>query len=108
METINMKCRPFVQDRIIFWCPGCNTHHCVNKGWSFNGDFERPTFSPSILVRGSVPMTEEEMDRAYNGESIQLKPLICHSFVRDGNIEYLSDCTHELSGKTIPMEDIED
>ncbi|MGC4033677.1 MAG: hypothetical protein QM754_18485 [Tepidisphaeraceae bacterium] len=28
----------------------------------------------------------------------------CHSFVRDGQIEFLGDCTHELAGKTVPLE----
>lgn len=29
---------------------------------------------------------------------------ICHSFVRNGKIEFLSDCTHELAGKTVELE----
>jgi hypothetical protein len=28
----------------------------------------------------------------------------CHIFVRDGKIQFLNDCTHELAGKTVPME----
>jgi hypothetical protein len=59
--------------------------------WDFNGDMERPTLSPSILSR-------REMDG---------KPYVCHSFVRDGNIEFLSDCTHEFAGQTIPLPDVE-
>lgn len=27
----------------------------------------------------------------------------CHSFVRDGQIEFLSDCTHALAGKTVSL-----
>lgn len=103
-----MKCRAFVDDRIIFWCEGCNTHHCINGGWSFNGDYNNPTFSPSILVRGSVPLTEDELDKVFAGEVIEPIPLICHSFVRNGMIEYLSDCTHDLAGQTIELEDISD
>jgi hypothetical protein len=30
----------------------------------------------------------------------------CHSFVRAGMIEFLSDCTHELAGKTVPIPDL--
>ena len=30
----------------------------------------------------------------------------CHSFVTDGRIQYLDDCTHELRGQTIDLPDI--
>lgn len=74
--------------RWIFYCPGCGEHHGPNDSWCFNGDTERPTFSPSILVQGG----NERGDTR------------CHMFVRDGQIQYLSDCTHALAGTTVPME----
>lgn len=30
---------------------------------------------------------------------------VCHSFVRNGKIEFLSDCSHHLAGKIVPLED---
>jgi hypothetical protein len=35
----------------VFKCPGCNETHLFDKGWSFNGDLDRPTISPSLLIR---------------------------------------------------------
>lgn len=65
--------------------------HAVDpKRWSFDGNFERPTFSPSINN-----WTENS-----RGEVIRR----CHSFVESGSIRFLSDCTHELSGRTVPLE----
>jgi hypothetical protein len=32
---------------------------------------------------------------------------VCHSHVTDGKIQYLSDCTHELTGQTIEVEEPE-
>jgi hypothetical protein len=32
---------------------------------------------------------------------------LCHSFVRDGRIEFLSDCTHSLAGQTVELPEIE-
>ena len=29
----------------------------------------------------------------------------CHSFVREGRIEFLSDCTHALAGQTVELPD---
>lgn len=92
---------------LIFYCEGCQQHHGVNDKWDFNGDFEKPTFSPSILVRGTIPITDEEYERIMNGEKIEPSPFVCHSFVRDGQIQYLNDCTHFLAGKTVELEEID-
>lgn len=75
-----------------FYCPGCKQYHSfvterVSSGgpeWSWNGDTEKPTFWPSLLVNGS---NEKR----------------CHSWVRDGRIEYLADCWHDMRGKTVGM-----
>ena len=72
-----------------FMCPGCKEPHAPSNAWAFSGDPEKPTFSPSILVQGS------------NEDGQRMR---CHSFVRDGKIEFLSDCTHELRGMTVPLE----
>lgn len=58
-------------------------------GWSFNGDYENPTFSPSM--RASAPYGPEK------------KQHVCHSFVREGRIQYLGDCTHAMAGQTIEL-----
>lgn len=83
-----------------FRCPGCTTLHVIHVShptadtWTFNGDLKRPTFSPSILVNA---------DRSHPGLPR------CHSFVRDGCIQFLGDCTHDLAGRTVelPSEGVE-
>lgn len=42
-----------------FYCPGCKDYHGVSTNldlrgphWRFDGNLERPTFSPSVRVRG--------------------------------------------------------
>lgn len=78
-----------------FYCPGCQDIHQVwvdysgqpqRPNWGFNDDVEAPTFTLSLLVTrpGSV----------------------CHSFITDGNIQFLGDCTHALAGQTVPMPDM--
>ena len=74
----------------IFWCQGCGYCHHIDTSpgwWTFNGDTVRPTVSPSLLV---------------NKEQAGDHPR-CHIFIRDGQIKYLSDCTHELAGQTVAM-----
>jgi hypothetical protein len=76
-------------------CPGCGLRHIVNVDrnrpgpcWEWNGDKERPTISPSVNVRWEYAGVER----------------ICHHFVRNGSIEFLSDSTHKLAGQTVPLE----
>ncbi|MGE4274394.1 MAG: DUF6527 family protein [Desulfitobacterium sp.] len=87
-----------IRNEVYLWCPGCDGYHsiCVDHGgWTWNGNEENPTISPSILVRG------------VRGDDDQLKTL-CHSFVRDGKIQFLSDSAHALAGQTVELPDIED
>ncbi|HUP80813.1 MAG TPA: DUF6527 family protein [Pirellula sp.] len=77
--------------RYVFWCPGCKGSHQYQVGpppsWTFNGNFDSPTFTPSLLVR---PVKEAGIPR-------------CHLFVTDGKISYCTDCEHELAGQTVEM-----
>ncbi len=71
-----------------FYCPGCKGGHTVQTdapdGWGFNGDLEKPTFTPSVKLS--------------RGERVR-----CHSFVTDGQIQFLNDCEHALAGSTVPL-----
>lgn len=78
---------PWVQ----FMCPGCGRTHSINNTWTFNGDMERPTITPSVKV--TWPQGKGKPDR------------ICHSFVTDGKIQFLSDCTHSLAGQTVDLDE---
>lgn len=81
------------EKKYVFHCPGCGYAHWIrSKGpaprWNVSGLKEdRPTVSPSVRVRGQF---------------------MCHSFIRDGRIEYLRDSTHELSGQTVDIPDFDD
>jgi hypothetical protein len=28
---------------------------------------------------------------------------VCHSFITDGQIQFLGDCTHPMAGQTVPI-----
>lgn len=95
-------------EEFIFHCPGCEVGHSFVTKWSpielgarqperkdnppiwtFNGSLEQPTFSPSLLYK-----------RENNGGQL------CHLFVENGQIKYLSDCDHKLAGQTVDMENV--
>lgn len=81
---------------LMFHCPGCECAHGVrpqgpgpSPQWGWNGSMDRPTFSPSLLVTTDYPDHRD----------------VCHSFVRDGQIQFLTDCTHGLAGRTVEIPD---
>lgn len=95
----------------FFYCPACKRPHLVNVTpdgggctWSFNGDIEKPTLAPSVLTT-LPPGTRQNADPEYVDG---LPPDVCHLFVKEGEIQYLGDCTHEFAGKTIQMIDVDD
>lgn len=85
------------QKTLLFFCPGCKCGHQVwvngakspsGGSWNWNGSMDKPTFSPSILVFANDPARR------------------CHSYVRDGRIQFLTDSYHELSGATVSLEEM--
>lgn len=88
---------------LLLWCPGCEQagwgglHQIGYQGdgatpepvWSWNGDRERPTVTPSLLV------TRNEDEK-------------CHSYITDGSWVYQADSTHALAGQTVPLPDLPD
>lgn len=93
-----------------FICPACDETHQVGIDspttviWDYNDDTSLPTFSPSILVRGIIPPTDKELDEG----TFVRKPRVCHSFIENGMIRYLDDCTHKLSGQTVELPDFKE
>lgn len=113
---------------LIFWCPGCNRSHSIQHGagagprWGYNGNPDAPTFTPSVLARTTgapdgrsvmTPEEEREYDSIYASggrEAVFASRFgkVCHSFVTDGRIRFLGDCTHALAGQTVDLPDWEE
>jgi hypothetical protein len=81
-----------------FECPGCGSLHAFytkngpivggqEQNWVFNGDGDKPTISPSLDVCKDDPTQH------------------CHSFIKDGMIQFLGDCYHSLKGQTVEIPD---
>lgn len=99
MSQISKVLRAAEGGVLLFWCPGCDGAHSVQHGvghgprWHWDGNAERPTFDPSILVRWPD----------YQGRQDNPVQHVCHSFVRAGRIQFLDDCTHALAGQTVDL-----
>jgi hypothetical protein len=107
-----------------FFCPGCQHHHIYWTAeyprtpedqppvWTFNGDWERPTFRASLLntwgtyadpnwkCAGDTPEEIADLTRRFSGR--------CHLFISAGIIEFCGDCTHALNGQHVPMVEVSD
>lgn len=59
--------------------------------WTWNGSLNSPTIKPSVLTRGGDT----------NGEHV------CHSWINDGKVQFLDDCSHELAGQSLDLLDVE-
>lgn len=97
-----------------FWCPGCDEPHHVTSGWTYNGNPNAPTFTPSIHVSNGhyIPGFQpgDSCWCTFNAKLIAegKEPSVftcglCHTFVTDGKIQFLNDCTHHLAGQTVPI-----
>lgn len=58
--------------------------------WTWNGDVDKPTIRPSVLTTGFTRLSEG-------------KEMRCHTWVNDGQAQFLDDCSHELRGSTVDM-----
>ena len=57
--------------------------------WTWNASVDSPTLRPSVKTES-------------------WKGWLCHSWVTDGRVQFLSDTTHDLSGKTVDLLEITD
>jgi len=60
--------------------------------WTWNGSTDAPTLRPSVLTQG------------YRGEHVRFR---CHSWINDGQAQFLSDCSHDMAGQTVDLLDVQ-
>lgn len=88
----------YVEKKSPIWCMGCRGSwkeggpekhfpKCTGGAkmgpfqWTFNGNFDKPTFSPSLQYPGR-----------------------CHFNLIDGQLHFCADCNHPLANKVVPLE----
>lgn len=127
MGQISSKLRSVEGGGLSYWCQGCKTRHMIRHGdgpgprWGWDGNVDAPTFTPSVLVRSGhhVPDWEQHFPEGttpscwctYNAEHPEeadntFHCTLCHTFIKGGMVEFLSDCTHEFAGQTLPLPDL--
>lgn len=121
MSALSTVLRGGEGGRLSFWCPGCKSSHTIstegppNATWGWNGDVDKPIFTPSVLMRQghyAYDTPQETCWCTYNAANPD-KPAPftcerCHSFVgcngaQPGQIIFLGDCTHALAGQVVDL-----
>lgn len=119
MGALSKTLRDSEGNGLLFWCPGCDMAHRIQHGagsgprWTWNGSVEQPTFQPSVLVRwdhmseAGRKRSSEFRDKHGRYPDDVEEPYdvhdVCHTFVTDGRIQFLGDCTHALAGQTVDL-----
>lgn len=85
-----------------FWCPGCDKAHCVDDTkWTV--DPAMVTIQPSVLVGGKQWAQDAGFYKPGHAAVPAGGQIVCHSFVANGRIQFLSDSTHTLAGHTVDL-----
>lgn len=78
----------------VWHCPGCEELHQIKvPHWTFNEDLDKPDFEPSYLV----------FELVVDGRRLHHR---CHSYIKNGQMRFLGDCTHKLAGQTVEIPDV--
>jgi hypothetical protein len=114
---LSSKLRSVEGGGLMFRCPGCEESHMVTVGegagprWGYNGNPDAPTFTPSVLIKSGHYCEGQQGKDCWCtfeeriGRKSPFKCFVCHSFVTDGRIQFLGDCTHALAGETVDLPD---
>ena len=120
MQLLKIKNGVLEYTAVMFWCPGCEylykddpdpaggLHMLPVDGdtpfpkWTFNGNLEKPTLSPSILSSHDFARRPGP-----DGEIVEQK-FVCHSFLVDGVFQFLGDCTHQYANQFVPIPPLPD
>lgn len=121
MATLSKKLRKWTnpengEEGLTYWCQGCKDWHMIRtKGataWGWNGHVDRPTFTPSVLVTTGHYVNGRSPGNCYcdfaerhpeAAKGCRWKCQRCHTFITDGRVQFLGDCTHELAGQTLDL-----
>lgn len=94
------RCEPAEATHLELRLPGPSSFLCLpvqlrgkregTGNWTWNGSTEAPDLKPSVLSK---------MGRDGG--------IVCHSWINDGKVQFLGDCTHEFAGQTLDLLDVE-
>lgn len=91
---------------LAHWCPACEEMHAFaldgknasGAQWTWNGNVEAPSFSPSMLIKINPPGHPHYQPQATSS--------VCHYILTAGVINFCGDCTHAMKGQSVSLPDL--
>jgi len=113
MSQVSRKLRQ-TSEGYSHWCPGCEEMHCISltrnggPNWTFDGNVDVPTFSPSVRITGKQCINENGKwtGKWRLGPDGKALDGCCHYILNSGQIQFCPDSTHALAGKMVPLPDL--
>lgn len=107
MNQVSRKLRR-ASGAYMHWCPGCQEMHSLPDSWKFDGNLEKPSFTPSFKHEGVRTAKVKgkwvgEFVRDAKGNPV---PVICHYVLTSGVLNFCPDSTHDLAGRAVPLPDL--
>jgi hypothetical protein len=93
--------------RGYFFCPGCNDVHVLNidikrpliqNYWDWDENIEKPT------IAGEARVSSESRERG----KLRLVKKVCIFGVKEGNIFFSPESTHQYAGQSVPLPPLPD
>lgn len=83
--------------------------HKLPDSWKFDGNLTNPTFTPSFKHSGI--QREDDASGRWTGKWIydaagKPLPYVCHYILTKGILSFCGDCTHSMSGKSVPLPEL--
>lgn len=78
--------------RYIHWCPACEQMHPLPDSWTFNGNMNKPTFTPSFA------QTFVRWTGGINASGLGIgekQHVLCHYIITDGQLRFCEDSWHK-------------
>lgn len=90
------------------WCPGCEEMHMIPDSWTFDGNVNSPTFTPSVSISGKQQVIVDgkwtgEWVRDANGNPVDYR---CHYNLTAGQLQFHGDSTHVLAGQLVSLPEL--
>lgn len=80
----------------VHWCPACDEMHMIPDTWAFDGNVEKPTFTPSVKLTANYgPLSTKHPPGPY----------CCHYNLIAGELHFHGDCTHAVRG-VVPLPEL--
>lgn len=111
MGQVSRFLRSIEGGRLGYWCQGCDMLHMVRvegdepgPKWGYNGNPDAPTFTPSVLVQYDHWVPPAQPGQPAGAQTKMSE--VCHTFITNGMVQFLGDCTHRFAGQTVPLPEL--